>query len=204
MKTAFRSRFINALPFWLSLGMIPMAAIAVARGGFWFMLLPSYAWYITTILDKLIGLNEENPDPETPENQLFWYRAITIIWFPLQAATIFGAIWYVTRSDYSFWEQLGLFWGLGIVSGTIGIVYAHELMHQKNALERWLGDLLMTSTLYGHFRSEHLLVHHSWVATPRDLVSARYGQGFWHYFWAVLTKGPGSAWQAETRKLARA
>lgn len=204
MKTAFRSRFINALPFWLSLGMIPMAAIAVARGGFWFMLLPSYAWYITTILDKLIGLNEENPDPETPENQLFWYRAITIIWFPLQAATIFGAIWYVTRSDYSFWEQLGLFWGLGIVSGTIGIVYAHELMHQKNALERWLGDLLMTSTLYGHFRSEHLLVHHSWVATPRDLVSARYGQGFWHYFWAVLTRGPGSAWQAETRKLARA
>jgi alkane 1-monooxygenase len=204
MQTPLRSRFINALPFWLSLGMIPLAAIAVVKGGYWFMLLPSYAWYITTILDKLIGLNQENPDTETPESQLFWYRAITIIWFPLQAATIFGAIWYVTRSDYSFLEQLGLFWGLGIVSGTIGIVYAHELMHQKNALERWLADLLMNSTLYGHFRSEHLLVHHSWVATPRDLVSARYGQGFWHYFWAVLTKGPGSAWQAETRKLARA
>ena len=204
MQTPLRSRFINALPFWLSLGMIPLAAIAVVKGGYWFMLLPSYAWYITTILDKLIGLNQENPDTETPESQLFWYRAITIIWFPLQAATIFGAIWYVTRSDYSFLEQLGLFWGLGIVSGTIGIVYAHELMHQKNALERWLADLLMNSTLYGHFRSEHLLVHHSWVATPRDLVSARYNQGFWHFFWRVLTLGPKSAWQAETRKLARA
>ncbi|RCW82074.1 alkane 1-monooxygenase [Paracoccus lutimaris] len=204
MKTAFRSRLINALPFWLSLGMIPLAAIAVIKGGYWFMLLPSYAWYMTTILDALIGLNKENPDTETPESQLFWYRAITVIWFPVQAATIFWAIWYVTRSDHSGLELLGLFWGLGIVSGTIGIVYAHELMHQKHPVERWMGDLLMTSTFYGHFRSEHLLVHHSWVATPRDLVSARYGQGFWHYFLRVLMHGPRSAWQAETRKLARA
>ena len=204
MKTAFRSRFANALPFWLSLGLIPLAAIATVKGGWWFMLLPSYAWYMTTILDVLVGLNTENPDTDTPESQLFWYRAITIIWFPLQAVTIFGAIWYATRSDLSGLELLGLFWGLGIASGTIGIVYAHELMHQKNALERWLGDLLMTMALYGHFRSEHLLVHHSWVATPRDLVSARYNQGFWRYFLRVLIHGPGSAWHAETRRLARA
>ncbi|MFO1164870.1 MAG: alkane 1-monooxygenase [Paracoccus sp. (in: a-proteobacteria)] len=204
MQTPFPARLINALPFWLSLGMVPVAVLATLWGGWWFILIPSYAWYMTTLLDLLVGLNEKNPDPETPENQLVWYRLITILWFPIQAVLVFWAIWHVTRGDYSVGEQLGLFWGIGIASGTIGIVYAHELMHQKNALERWLGDLLMTMALYGHFRSEHLLVHHSWVATPRDLVSARYNQGFWRYFLRVLIHGPGSAWHAETRRLARA
>ncbi|KGJ03922.1 alkane 1-monooxygenase [Paracoccus halophilus] len=204
MQTAFPSRPIKALPFWLSLGIVPMVVIALQKGGWWFMLVPSYAWYMTSILDWLLGLNRENPDTETPESQLFWHRAITVIWFPVQAGLVFGAIWHVTRNDFSLAEQLGLFWGIGIASGTIGIVYAHELMHQKNPLERWLGDLLMASTLYGHFRSEHLLVHHSWVATPRDAVTARYGQGFWNYFLHVLIDCPRSAWRAETKRLARA
>jgi alkane 1-monooxygenase len=47
-------------------------------------------------------------------------------------------------------------------------------------------------------------VHHLWVGTPRDLVSARYNQGFWRFFLRILTLGPGSAWRAETAMLARA
>ena len=31
--------------------------------------------------------------------------------------------------------------------------------------------------LYSHFRSEHLLVHHRYVGTPRDPVTARYNEG---------------------------
>ena len=58
--------------------------------------------------------------------------------------------------------------------------------------------------LYSHFRTEHLLVHHSWVATPRDAVSARYGEGFYRFFWRVLRDSPVSAWRAESRMLARA
>src|SRR5690606_2362611 len=92
----------------------------------------------------------------------------------------------------------------GTASGTIGMVYAHELLHQKPAVERWIGDLLLASTLYSHFRTEHLLVHHSWVATPRDAVSARYNEGFFRFFLRVLRDCPASAWRAETRRLARA
>lgn len=109
-----------------------------------------------------------------------------------------------TRGGLSGWESLGLFFGIGVASGTIGIVYAHELLHQKSPLERWLGDLLLASTLYSHFRTEHLLVHHSWVATPRDAVSARYNEGFFRFFLRVLRECPQSAWKAETRRLARA
>jgi alkane 1-monooxygenase len=90
-----------------------------------------------------------------------------------------------------------------VISGAIGITYAHELMHQKPRWERWLGDLLMASVLYAHFRSEHLLVHHRWVGTPADPVTARYGTGFWRHFARVLRDCPRSAWAAERAMLAR-
>ena len=193
-----------ALPFWLSLGLVPLAALATVWGGWWWLLLPLYAWYLTTGLDELLGTEERNPDTATPETALVWHRAITLIWFPLQFLTIFAAIWYVTRhSGHSGWEMIGIFFGIGVMSGTIGMVYAHELLHQKTASERWLGDLLLASVLYSHFRSEHMLVHHAWVATPRDAVSALYNEGFHRFFARVLREGPASAWRAERKLLAR-
>ena len=204
MTTALRHRFIDALPFWLSLGMVPLTILAAMRGGWWFLCLPAYAWYLVTFMDLILGQSDENPDPQTPDEHLFWYRAITLIWFPLQAVLIFGTIWYASHvSHLNGWEKLGLFFGIGVASGTIGMVYAHELLHQRNNLERWLGDLLLASTLYSHFRTEHLLVHHSWVATPRDAVSARYNEGFFRYFMRVLTHCPRSAWQVEAKRLVR-
>lgn len=195
----------HALPFWLSLGTVPLAAIEAARGGWTLILLPAYAWWLVTALDQLLGRNADQPDAETPEADLFWYRAITLIWFPIQAVVIYATIWWVTHSDHlNGFEIVALMFGLGVISGTIGIVYAHELLHQKSRLERWLGDLLLATVLYSHFRTEHLLVHHLWVGTPRDAVTARYNEGFHRFFSRVLLECPGSAWKAEKRMLARA
>lgn len=198
------NRLLPALPFWLSLGFVPLIALGAAWGGWWLALAPLYAFGLITLLDFLTGLNTTNPDTETPLTQLFWYRAITLIWFPVQAALIFGTLAWVTMTDHlATYEIMVLFYAIGIATGGVGIVYAHELMHQKPAFERWLGDLLMASVLYSHFRSEHLRVHHLWVATPRDPVSARYNEGFWRYFLRVLATCPPSAWRAEVAMLAR-
>ncbi len=199
------SRLTAALPFWLSLVLLPLAVIGAMRGGWTVWLLPLYGWVVTTILDAIAGLNHDNPATDTPESELFWYRFITLIWFPIQAVTLYGMIWYVTRADHlDLWEKIVLFFGVGVISGSIGITYAHELMHQKNRVERWLGDLLLATVLYSHFRTEHLLVHHRYVGTPRDAVTARYNEGFHRAFFRVLKDGPGSAWRAETQMLARA
>jgi len=195
----------HALPFWLSLGMIPLAILGATVGGWTTALLPVYGWMLVTVLDAILGLNEENPDPATPEADLLWYRVITMIWFPIQFVTIFGLIWWVTHTTHlGTLETLVLFFGVGVISGTVGIVYSHELLHQKNRVERWLGDLLLASVLYSHFRTEHLLVHHRHVGTPRDAVTARYNEGFHRFFFRVLRECPASAWRAEVQMLARA
>lgn len=198
------ARLQNALPFWLSLGMVPLALAGAAWGGFWVVLLPVYSWGLFSLLDALTGLNLNNADPGTTDEQLFWYRLITIIWFPIQFTLLFGIIWWVTHTDHlSTLETLVLFFGMGVISGTIGINYSHELMHQNNRTERWLGDLLLSMVLYSHFRSEHLRVHHLYVGTPRDPVTAFYNEGFHRFFPRVLRQSPASSFKAEKAMLAR-
>ncbi|SLN35005.1 alkane 1-monooxygenase [Pseudooctadecabacter jejudonensis] len=194
----------RAAPFWLSAALIPLAWFGAIVGGWTVLLLPVATWYLFSAIDALAGTYEENADLETPEEDLFWYRAITIVWAPLQFITLFGILWYVTASGHlSGLEMFGLFFGIGVISGTIGITYAHELCHQRPKLERWMGDILLAMVLYSHFRSEHLLVHHRYVATPRDPVTARYNEGFHRYFPRVLRQQPVSAFKAEAAMLAR-
>ena len=195
----------RALPFWLSLGMVPLAILGATNGGWTVLLLPVYGWIMVTVLDAILGLNEDNPDIDTPESDLFWYRLITMIWFPVQFVTIFTMIWWATHTNHlSTLETIVLFFGVGVISGTVGIVYSHELMHQKNRFERWLADLMLSTVLYSHFRSEHLLVHHWHVGTPRDTATARYNEGFHRFFWRQISHGPVSAWHAEALMLKRA
>ena len=194
----------HALPFWSSLLLIPLAWLAAAKGGWTIALLPVATWYLFAALDAVLGLDERNADPETPASKLGWYRAITLAWAPLQFVTLFGILWFVTATDrLGPVEQWALFVALGILSGTVGINYSHELMHQSSRIERWLGDVLLAMVLYSHFRSEHLRVHHRYVGTPRDPVTARFGEGYHRYFLRVLTSCPKSAFAAEADLLAR-
>jgi len=194
----------RALPFWSSLLLIPLAWLAAIHGGWAILLLPLATWHLFTLLDAALGLYTENADPQTRSEDLIWYRLITLIWPPLQFGTIFGILYYVTQSGHlSGLAEWALFLALGIASGTIGINYAHELLHQKGRFERWLGDILLAMVLYSHFRSEHLLVHHRYVGTPRDPVTARYNEGFYRYFLRVLVSCLPSAFRAEAQMLAR-
>ncbi|PIE11952.1 MAG: alkane 1-monooxygenase [Rhodobacterales bacterium] len=198
------ARFRSAAPYMLIYLLVPLLWLGATRGGLWVLLPPVYAWYMFTALDALLGLSEDNPDPDTPDAALWWYRLGVAGWVPVQAVTLFGLIAYATRADHlGGWELAGLFFGMGVASGTVGMVYAHELMHQKPAWERWLGDILLGMVCYGHFRSEHLLVHHRYVGTPRDAVSARYNEGFHRFFFRVLPESFLSAIRAERQMQAR-
>ncbi|MCE8007169.1 alkane 1-monooxygenase [Aestuariivita sp.] len=194
----------RAAPFWISLGLLPLAWIGAVYGGWTVILLPLVTWYFFAALDGFVGLELENADLTATEDDLFWYKAVTLIWAPLQFATLFGILWYTTVTDHlSSLEKIVLFFGIGVISGTVGINYSHELMHQKDKLERWMSDVLLAMVLYSHFRSEHLLVHHRYVGTPRDTVTARYNEGFHRFYPRVLKEGLGSAFDAEKAMLAR-
>jgi alkane 1-monooxygenase len=200
---ADRRRLVAALPFWASLGLVPVVVLAAVQGGWTIALVPLASWGLLSLLDALGGTDGANADPATDEASLVWHRLITLVWFPVQAALLIWLLWYVPQADLSGMERLGIFFGMGVLSGTVGITYAHELMHQKPAAERWLADLLLASVLYSHFRSEHLRVHHIHVGTPRDPVTARYNEGFHRFFPRVLWQSALSSFAAERAMLQR-
>lgn len=203
-QTQQKIGFAQAMPFWLTLGLVPLAFLGATLGSWYTALVPAYSILIYSSLDALTGVDERNADPETPDAMLFWYQLLTLIWTPIQMVILFGTIWYVTNTSHLSGLELGvLFFGIGIITGTVGINYSHELMHQKDKLERWMADILLASVLYSHFRSEHLRVHHIYVGTCRDPVTARYNEGFHQFFPRVLRQSPVSAWRAEVAMLAR-
>ena len=203
-KATITPSFRRALPFWVSLGAPPLIWAVSMIGGWTIALVPLFAWPLFSLIDAALGTTDENADPETPDRLLTWYRAVTLLWAPIQFFTIFGIIAYLTHTDHlATHEELAIAFGLGVISGTIGVVYAHELLHQSPRIERLAGDLLMAMVLYSHFRSEHLLVHHRYVGTPKDAVTARYNEGFHRFFYRTLTSELPSAWRAEKAMLAR-
>jgi alkane 1-monooxygenase len=194
----------RALPFWACLALIPLIAFVAWQGSWWLLLIPLSTWWLFSVLDHFVGVDTDNADLGTTDDQLVWYRAITLIWPPLQILAIFGCIYYGTRAEHlSGLELAGLEFGIGVLSGTVGINFAHELMHQRPKVERWMADVLLASVLYSHFRSEHLLVHHRYVGTRRDPVTARYNEGFHRFFPRVLREQYVSSWTAEKAMLAR-
>ncbi len=198
------AKLANALPFAMSFLLIPLAYLGAAYGGWLILLLPIATWYLFSVLDLAVGLNTDNADLDTSEEDMFWYRAITLVWAPAQFVMLFSLIAYVAPATHlTGLEKFGVFFGVGVISGTVGINYSHELMHQKNKIERWLADFLLAMVLYSHFRSEHLLVHHRYVGTPRDPVTARMNESFYRFYPRVLHQCFWSAWGAEKAMLAR-
>lgn len=198
------SNITHALPFWTTLLLVPLAIFGAVTGGWALVLVPLATWYLFAALDAVLGLNLENADPGTDDSQLTWYKAITLIWVPVQFCLLYWLIWYATTAPHlSVFENIVLFFGVGVLTGTVGINYSHELMHRKDRGERFLADTLLAMVLYSHFRSEHLLVHHRYVATPRDPVTARYNEGFHRFFPRVLRECYKSAFRAEAQMLER-
>ena len=168
------AKLSRVLPFWISFGLIPLVWIGALFGSWTLLIVPLVTWYMFSLLDAALGLNKENADLGATEDDLYWYKMITIVWAPVQFILLVSLLWYVPQAEHlGTLERVGVFFGLGVITGTVGINYSHELMHQKSKMERWMADALLAMVLYSHFRSEHLLVHHRYVATPRDPVTAR-------------------------------
>ena len=202
-NTSFGSP-LRALPFALVYFIVPIMIWTALNGGWWVLLPPLATFGLFALLDALLGLDETNQDTDVEESQLIWHRAVVLAWVPVALVLTLWHLWYVPQASHLGWhEKIFVFFGVGLVNGATGIVYAHELMHQKNKVERWAGDILMGLVAYGHFRTEHLLVHHRYVDTPRDGVTARYNEHFHAFFLRVIVHGFSSAWRAEKQMLAR-
>lgn len=195
---------VAAYAFAVSYLMPALILIAALEGSYWLLGVPIYAWIATTVFDRLFGAETRNADVMLPDSALFWHRAVTWAWLPTQIAMIFGALWAATAGGWlTTREGVFLLFGVGVASGGIGITYAHELVHSKNRWERLAGEILLASVCYGHFATEHVLNHHRYVGTPKDPVTARYGESVWRFLIRAVWGSAVSAWEIDAERQRR-
>ena len=202
VETATFSRDITpAFQFGLPYIFAPLMIISWVFGGWTILLVPIFGYVVITLFDVFIGKKLIKPSESigVTEDQ---YKYVLYGWVPVQFFLIFGSLVAIFMFDHlTGTEAFFLIIVQGIISGAVGIVFAHELMHQKTRAERFLSDLLMGMALYGHFRTEHVLVHHRHVGTGKDAVTARYGENFYRFFIRVIPQCFVSSWNTEKELL---
>jgi alkane 1-monooxygenase len=189
--------------------LMPLAALAATAGlpidlAAW---LPLFVLFVLIPLaDYALGHDARNPADENEATALEadpWFRLLTLAALPVQLALIAWSTWYFSVTDFSIAGAAGWLWSQGVVSSTLGITVAHELIHRRERIEQWAGGLLLSSVCYGGFKIEHVRGHHVHVATPLDTSSACKGESVYPFIARALSRNPIAAWRLEAERLAK-
>ena len=167
---------------------------------------PWLAWGWMVLWQGMLALAERVPGLQhspaaTP--QTAWHRWCVRAHVPLQAGLLALSLWLVATQEYSAAAVVALALGVGNVTGSQGITFAHELGHSRSRLDRVLGWLLMGSVGYAHFMVEHYRGHHPRAATLADPASARRGESLWRFLPRTLGGSLASAWRLEAQQLSQ-
>jgi alkane 1-monooxygenase len=159
-------------------------------------------FFAIPLVDALIGMADAARQPPVVDRNPF-FRAVTWGWVPVQIGLLVWVLRRVTGAAFTPLEVAGATLSMGVVSGAIGITFAHELVHRSHRFERALGEILLASVCYAHFAIEHVHGHHRHVGTPRDPATARLGESFYRFLPRTLAGSLASAWHLEVERLAR-
>jgi alkane 1-monooxygenase len=177
--------------------------LTVAAGAWWS---PWAAGAVTLGWQASLALAERVPAWSTSPPAAVatpWHRFCLLSHLPLQLALLAFGLSLVAAGDLSAWAVVALGIGVGGVTGSQGISFAHELGHSRSRLERMLAWVLMASVLYAHFMIEHYRGHHVRAATRDDPASARYGESLWRFLPRTFAGSLLGAWRLEAQWLAQ-
>jgi alkane 1-monooxygenase len=155
-------------------------------------------YQVALALAERVPALQQSP-PGAP--QTAWHRACVRLHVPLQAGLLAWCLWLVSSQPHGAWAVLALGVGVGGVTGSLGITFAHELGHSKSRVDRLLAWLLMGSVCYAHFMVEHYRGHHPRAATWDDPATARRGETLWRFLPRTLAGSLASAWRLEAQQL---
>jgi len=201
-----RGALASAYAFVLLPYVIPAVLFAGhSAGGIFELATPVVVFGVIPLLDWLFGRDPHNPEEANiralADRKVF--RWITFLWLPFQIGLVLWGAYEVTHHPMAWWELLAFTLSLGVVTGAVGITFAHELCHKSNRLELRIGQLLLLCVSYMHFHIEHNLGHHVHVSTPKDPATSRLGESFYRFYPRTVLGSVRSAWSIECRRLQR-
>ncbi len=177
-------------PFWLLFAIALLAAVTLAAGGWWPLLVPVFVFVVVPAGDALFGRDQHDLGPHQ-----WWHDLPLWAWVPLQLGLV---AWLAATAGGRTLTELAIAtFAVGLLAGAGGITIAHELVHRKGRRERALAELLMTAVNYPWFCVEHVLGHHRNVGTARDPATSRLGESLYAFLPRTLLGSFTSFWSVE-------
>jgi alkane 1-monooxygenase len=163
-----------------------------------------YIFGLIPLLDALIGEDRHNPPAEVvaameadPYYLMLARAAVPLLWLSFIATVAF-----IGTQELPWWSYLFLVLGVGTINGG-ALLVGHELGHKADRVNKIFATLANNVVGYAHFRIEHNRGHHTWVATPEDPASARFGESIYTFAMRELPGAFERGWRNETARLAR-
>lgn len=151
-------------------------------GAPWGFLTPLLTFLVLPILDLILPRADAQATPgEKPTRLLYLY-------LPYHAFLILLGIHSVRGlgvSDFQFWVNV---FSVGIVTGAVGITFAHEWVHKLKPHQRLYGEWLLIWVCYGHYSTEHVYGHHKNVGTREDGATARKNEWLQTFIFRALVQ----------------
>jgi alkane 1-monooxygenase len=163
-----------------------------------------FVFGLIPLLDAVIGEDQHNPPAEVVaamEADPYYLRlartSVLLMWL-----SFIGTVAFVGTQELPWWSYLALLPGVGTIDGG-ALLVGHELGHKADRVNKTFGILGNNVVGYAHFRIEHNYGHHTWVATPEDPASARFGESIYAFARRELPGALERGWRNEAGRLAR-
>ncbi len=129
---------LAALPHLLGFFLPGAAVFRVRLGGAWTFLPAGLLLIAVPILDALSGLDRSTPSEDADLSRNPWFRVVTWSWAVVQPLLLLWTLDCVASDTLSPLELCGLTLSVGMTTGTIGLTFAHELVHRASRLSTWM------------------------------------------------------------------
>ncbi len=180
-----------------------LVAWGIYAGGWMLWIAPLWTFVLVPIYDHLRGTEKGNlkPESEASYSANVGYNLVVWLWPFMQAGLLAAAFARIYVGGFEFWELVAMAFSVGIITGAVGITWAHELCHRTNLIERALAEITLYMVCYPHFCVEHVYGHHKNVATPQDPATSRLGESFYRFYFRCVWGSLKSAWQIEAQQM---
>ncbi len=185
----------HAIPFLVGYSLIPIYLFAPTP-----LAVPLFIFVAIPLFDLLLGKSTVN---FLSDHIPAAFDILVWLWPIVQIVNLAFALYQVSIGVIAGPSLIGHALALGMINGAVGITYAHELIHRKSRAEVFLGEIILASVCYLHWRIEHVRGHHAHVATPEDPASAPRGMTVYRFIPRSIIGTWVSAWQLEKTRLAR-
>lgn len=182
----------NPIAYAVSIAIALGAILGHEAGGAGHFVLPFLGFVFMPIADRWAGQSRW-PSPTalkniSPAKEKAFDAALISAAFATIGMLAWG-LWVAGTEELAWWEFAGLALSIGMFTGYVGIVVAHELIHRSSRAQRALGWVLMSAAIYPHFCVEHVYGHHPRFATPEDHATARRGESLYAFIPRSVFRG---------------